>query len=76
MSMICDNPRCPHHVQLRGLPGNVPTVRVEVPGPGPHQVTLREVRRHPYVSRFFGPREVLFYLCDTCHSAVEMTKRP
>lgn len=69
--MICDNPMCQHH---KPMVGHDPR-QVMVLGPmQPNgEQPVIKVTRYEYASRFLGP---LFYLCGTCHKAVEMTQSP
>lgn len=65
---ICDNPKCQHNVSM---PTNAPPDYVRVPGPvSPRgEQMILTVQRHRYVG-WHGV--TVFYLCDTCHQAVQM----
>lgn len=69
--MICDNPKCQHHVPVpvQGRPDRVLVYGPMLPN-GDQQIIV--VDRHLYRNRY---GETAFYLCGVCHSAVEICRR-
>lgn len=70
---VCDNTACKNHIQIHGDKNCRSIVRIDASGR--EQLIRRHLYRkeiktcNPYKATFME-----FFLCSTCHAAVEMTK--
>lgn len=70
MYYICNNPVCTNHTPLPVSDVLIPSIQTYDSQSGKTKV----INRHIYVD-LNKPQRAMFFLCDACHNAVQMTTK-